>query len=62
MSIKEGDLIVDIEKRGVVINDEPQNKPVRCVKILDDQDLIWESLDGKSSACDSIYCFVKYVP
>jgi hypothetical protein len=33
---------------------EPGKPIVRCTKILDDKDLLWESLDGKSSACDSI--------
>ena len=46
--IKIGDLI---QERG---------KPVvRCTQILDDKDLVWWSLDGKSSACDSIIEFSK---
>ena len=34
---------------------------VKCVKIIDDENLIWESMDGKSSACDSIFQFKKVV-
>ena len=30
---------------------------VRCIKILDSNDLVWESLDFKSSACDAIFLF-----
>ena len=49
--IKIGDLI---QERGKPI--------VRCTQILDNEkDLIWMSLDGKSSACDSIIEFTKLV-
>lgn len=57
--IKEGDFIIDTEKTGIIINGENQFQVVRCKKILSDDDLIWESLDGKSSACDSIDIFKK---
>ena len=48
--IKIGDLI-----------QEPGKPVVRCTQILDDKDLVWMSLDGKSSACDSIIEFTKLV-
>lgn len=57
--IKEGDFIIDTEKLGIIINGENQFQVVRCKEILDSQDLVWESLDGKSSACDSIGIFKK---
>jgi hypothetical protein len=50
--IQEGDFIIDIENPDVV---------VKCVKILNQDDLIWESLDRKSSACDSIFLFKKII-
>ena len=41
---------------------QERGKPVvRCTQILDDKDLVWWSLDGKSSACDSIIDFTKLV-
>jgi hypothetical protein len=48
--IKIGDLI-----------QEPGKPIVRCTQILDNKDLVWMSLDGKSSACDSIIEFTKLV-
>lgn len=57
--IQEGDFIIDTEKIGVSINGEDLGVVVKCIKILDQNDLIWESLDGKSSACDSIFQFKK---
>lgn len=59
--IQVGDFIVDTEKIGVSINGENLGTVVKCKSILDDGDLIWESLDGKSSACDSIFQFKKVV-
>ena len=38
---------------------EDGKEAVKCIKILDSNDLVWESLDGKSSACDSISNFKK---
>jgi hypothetical protein len=58
--IQEGDLIIDTEKLGVVVNGEKLGVIVKCACLLDD-DLIWESLDGKSRACDAIYIFKKVV-
>jgi hypothetical protein len=40
---------------------EPGKPVVRCTQILDNKDLVWMSLDGKSSACDSIIEFTKLV-
>lgn len=54
-------LIVDISK--IENNDliiEYDKPPVRCKQVLD-IDLIWESLDGKSSACDAIEEFYKVI-
>ncbi len=48
--IKEGDFIIE------------KGKPiVKCKTILDSEDLIWESLDIKSSACDGIFNFKKII-
>lgn len=58
--IKNGDFIIDIEKINIII-DNAKMGVVKCVDILDDYDLVWESLDGKSSACDSIYQFKKVI-
>lgn len=57
--IQVGDFIIDVEKIGVSINGESLGVVVKCKQLLNDDDLIWESLDGKSSACDSIYQFKK---
>lgn len=57
--IEENDLIIDTEKFNVSINGENLFIPVKCKKILDENTLIWESLDGKSSACDDIFIFRK---
>jgi hypothetical protein len=57
--IKDGDFIIDTEKTGVLINGQNLGVVVKCKKILDDKDLIWESLDGKTCACDSIFQFKK---
>jgi hypothetical protein len=57
--IQEGDLIIDTEKIGVSINGDNLGKIVKCIKILDDETLVWESLDGKSSACDHSFHFKK---
>ena len=46
--IKVGDLIQETGK-----------SIVRCTSILDERDLTWMSLDGKSSACDAIFEFKK---
>jgi hypothetical protein len=51
---KQIDNILKIEVGDLI--QEPGKPIVRCVKILDN-DLLWESLDGKSSACDSIIEF-----
>jgi hypothetical protein len=59
--IQEGDFIIDTEKIGVSINGKTIEGIVKCVKIIDDENLIWESMDGKSSACDSIFQFKKVV-
>ena len=59
--ILEGDFIIDTEKIGVSLNGENLGVVVKCKKILDDNNLIWESLDGKSSACDSILQFKKVI-
>lgn len=56
--IKKGDYIIDIEKVNVSINDEKMGV-VKCVDVLDQYDLVWASIDGESSACDSIYQFKK---
>ena len=58
--IKKGDFIIDLEKIGIKIN-EIELGVLRCVDILDDNDLVWETLDSKSSACDSINQFIKVV-
>lgn len=57
--IKVGDKIIDITKSGCSINDERLDNIVICKAILDDNDLVWESLDGKSGACDLINNFIK---
>ena len=57
--IKVGDKIIDIIKSGCNINSEKLDNIVICKAILDDNDLVWESLDGKSSACDLINNFIK---
>ena len=49
------DNILKIEAGDLI--QEPGKPIVRCTKILDDNDLLWESLDGKSGACDSIIEF-----
>lgn len=59
--IQEGDFIIDTEKIGISINGKTIEGIVKCVKIIDDENLIWESMDGKSSACDSIFQFKKVV-
>ena len=60
--IQVGDLIIDTEKIGVTINGENLGIVVRCVDIIEwGDDLVWESLDGKSRACDSIDQFKKVV-
>jgi hypothetical protein len=59
--IQEGDFIIDTEKIGVSTNGKAIEGIVKCVKIIDDENLIWESMDGKSSACDSIFQFKKVV-
>ncbi len=59
--IQEGDFIIDTEKIGVSINGGNLGIVVKCKKILDDNDLIWESVDGKLSACDSIFQFKKVI-
>lgn len=59
--IKEGDFIIDTEKIGVSINGETLGIVVKCKKILDENTLIWESLDSKSSACDDIFQFKKVI-
>ena len=59
--IQEGDFIIDTEKIGVSINGKAIEGIVKCVKIIDDENLIWESMDGKSSDCDSIFQFKKVV-
>lgn len=59
--IQEGDFIIDTEKIGVSINGENLGIVVKCKTILDENDLVWESLDGKSSACDGIFQFKKVI-
>lgn len=59
--IKEGDFIIDTEKIGVSVNGENLGIVVKCKMILDENDLVWESLDGKSSACDGIFQFKKVI-
>jgi len=59
--IQEGDFIIDTEKIGVSLNGENLGVVVKCVKVLDEDDLVWESLDGKSSACDGIFQFKKVI-
>lgn len=46
--IKVGDLIQETGKPVVI-----------CTGILDERDLTWMSLDGKSAACDAIFFFKK---
>ena len=57
--IKVGDKIIDITKSGCSINGENLDNIVICKAILDDNDLVWESLDSKSGACDLISNFIK---
>lgn len=59
--IKKGDFMIDTEKTGILINGENQFQVVRCKEILDSQDLVWESLDGKTTSCDSIDIFRKVI-
>lgn len=59
--IQEGDFIIDTEKIGVSINGENLGIVVKCKTILDENYLVWESLDGKSSACDGIFQFKKVI-
>jgi hypothetical protein len=59
--IQKGDFIIDTGKIGVSINGENLGIVVKCKEILDDNDLIWESIDGKSSACDGIFQFKKVI-
>ena len=59
--IQEGDFIIDTEKIGVSINGENLGVVVKCKTILGDDDLVWESIDGKSSACDGIFQFKKVI-
>ena len=59
--IQVGDFIIDIEKINVSLNGENLGIVVKCKEILDDDHLIWESVDGKSSACDSIFHFKKVI-
>lgn len=59
--IQKGDFIIDTEKIGISINDENIGNVVKCKEILNDNDLVWESIDGKSSACDSIFQFKKVI-
>lgn len=59
--IQEGDFIIDTEKFGVSINEENLGIVVKCKAILDEDSLVWESLDGKSSAYDGIFQFKKVI-
>jgi len=59
--IQEGDFIIDTEKIGISINCENIEIVVKCKEILDDNNLVSESLDGKSSACDGIFHFKKVI-
>ena len=59
--IQENDFIIDTEKIGVSINGENLGVVVKCKTILDENDLVWESIDGKSSACDGIFQFKKVI-
>jgi len=58
MNIEPGDLIIDTEKCGIFIQGENQYKPVKCMKVMG-EDLQWQTLDGKSTGCDSISIFRK---
>lgn len=59
--IKIGDSIIDTEKLGIFMNGEPLFNIVKCKEIISEDDLIWESKDLVSSACDNIYIFKKVI-
>lgn len=62
IKIKEGYIITSedkIEEKDFIIE---RGKPiVKCKTILDSEDLVWESLNTKSSACDGIFNFKKII-
>lgn len=56
---KECDYIIDIEKYGVSINGESLYKPIKYIKILSNEDLIWESWTESHLLVIVFFNFVK---